>query len=237
LTIGAIASAMIDTLPPFIEHLKTQFPQLTVSVKEIDSVEAVPALERGDIDLAFARLEGELGPSIQSLALKQDRLAVALPKTHRFAEMPRVRHVLAAFQSELLRQHHRNVPRRGLFATRVARSALGLVADCFCRMWTRHRARARFAEKDGGRERRVSSPEGVSHGRHHSGGVVYRTRQSDRRFGCGSVIEEQNHSADQAISRAQREIRSGVRPETFDTPGGTIPSGIRNLRNKQYDRY
>ncbi|HWT37776.1 MAG TPA: LysR substrate-binding domain-containing protein [Paraburkholderia sp.] len=91
LTIGAIASAMIDTLPPFIDHLKAQFPQLTVSVKEIDSVEAVPALERGDIDLAFARLEGEQGPSIRSLALKQDRLAVAMPKTHRFAELPRVR--------------------------------------------------------------------------------------------------------------------------------------------------
>ncbi|MGH8429306.1 MAG: LysR family transcriptional regulator, partial [Solimonas sp.] len=52
LTIGAISSAMVDTLPPLIDHLKAQHPQLTVSVKEIDSVDAVPALERGDVDLA-----------------------------------------------------------------------------------------------------------------------------------------------------------------------------------------
>jgi DNA-binding transcriptional LysR family regulator len=106
LTIGAIASAMIDTLPPFIEHLKMQFPQLTVSVKEIDSVEAVPALERGDIDLAFARLEGEQGPSIQSLALKQDRLAVALPKTHRFAELPRIRLASLAEEAFVMFSRH-----------------------------------------------------------------------------------------------------------------------------------
>lgn len=106
LTIGAIASAMIDTLPPFIEHLKAQFPQLTVSVKEIDSVEAVPALERGDIDLAFARLEGEQGASIQSLALKQDRLAVALPKTHRFAELPRVRLASLADEAFVMFSRH-----------------------------------------------------------------------------------------------------------------------------------
>ena len=106
LTIGAIASAMIDTLPPFIEQLKAQFPQLTVSVKEIDSVEAVPALERGDVDLAFARLEGEQGTSIQSLALRQDRLAVALPKTHRFAELPRVRLASLADEAFVMFSRH-----------------------------------------------------------------------------------------------------------------------------------
>ncbi|MGH8783623.1 MAG: LysR family transcriptional regulator [Cupriavidus necator] len=91
LTIGAISSAMVETLPALIEHLKAAYPQLTVSVREIDSVEAVPALERGDVDLAFARLEGDLGSSIKSIALKQDRLAVALPRSHRLAEMPRIR--------------------------------------------------------------------------------------------------------------------------------------------------
>ncbi|MDR3379382.1 LysR family transcriptional regulator [Cupriavidus basilensis] len=98
LTIGAISSAMLDTLPALIDHLKAAYPQLTISVTEIDSADAVPALERGDVDLAFARLEGELGPSIQSMALKQDRLAVALPRAHALAEAPRVR--LAALADE-----------------------------------------------------------------------------------------------------------------------------------------
>jgi DNA-binding transcriptional LysR family regulator len=46
----------------------------------------VPLLEAGDIDLAFARLEGELGPTIRSLPVTQDRLAVALPHGHPLAE-------------------------------------------------------------------------------------------------------------------------------------------------------
>lgn len=98
LTIGAITSAMLDVLPPLIERLKSDFPQLTVAVKEIDSAEAIPALEAGDIDLAFARLEGELGATIQSLPMTLDRLAVAMPRTHAMADIPRIR--LASLAAE-----------------------------------------------------------------------------------------------------------------------------------------
>lgn len=90
LTIGAINSAMLEDLPPLVERLKEAYPELTVAVKEIDSVEAVPLLEAGDIDLAFARLEGELGPTIQSLPVAQDRLAVALPRDHRLAALAEI---------------------------------------------------------------------------------------------------------------------------------------------------
>ncbi|GLC92789.1 LysR family transcriptional regulator [Cupriavidus sp. TA19] len=106
LTIGAISSAMVETLPALIEHLKAEYPQLTVSVKEIDSVEAVPALEQGDVDLAFARLEGDLGPSIQSIALKQERLAVALPRSHRLAELPRIRLASLAEEAFVIFSRH-----------------------------------------------------------------------------------------------------------------------------------
>ncbi|MCX2887757.1 MULTISPECIES: LysR substrate-binding domain-containing protein [Pseudomonas] len=84
-TIGAITSAMIDVLPPLIERFKQNHPLITVSVREIDSAEAIPALEAGDIDIAFARLEGNLGRHIQALPLSEDRLAVALPKDHPLA--------------------------------------------------------------------------------------------------------------------------------------------------------
>jgi len=91
LTIGAISSAMLDVLPSFLATLKKRYPDLTVSVREIDSAEAIPSLESGDVDLAFARLEGDLGESIDSMPLKQDKLAVALPKGHRFSKMARIR--------------------------------------------------------------------------------------------------------------------------------------------------
>jgi DNA-binding transcriptional LysR family regulator len=107
LTIGAISSAMLDVLPPLIERLKTDYPQLTVSVREIDSVEAVPALETGDIDLAFARLEGELGATVESMPLKQDRLMVAMPRMHALAASPRVR--LAALSDEAFVMFSRHV--------------------------------------------------------------------------------------------------------------------------------
>ena len=85
LTIGAITSAMIDVLPPLIARFKQDHPLITVSVREIDSAEAIPALEAGDIDIAFARLEGSLGRHLQSMPLSEDRLAVAMPKDHPLA--------------------------------------------------------------------------------------------------------------------------------------------------------
>src|SRR5690606_34732384 len=47
---------------------------------------AIPALERGEIDLAFARLHGDLGSSVETMTLVNDRLAVALTDTHALAQ-------------------------------------------------------------------------------------------------------------------------------------------------------
>lgn len=107
LTIGAISTAMFDVLPGLINQLKQQYPHLTVSVREIDSVEAVPALEAGDIDLAFARLDGDLGPAIQSLPLREDRLMVALPSDHPLAARTRIS--LSSLASEPLVMFSRKV--------------------------------------------------------------------------------------------------------------------------------
>jgi len=90
LTIGAINAALVEDSPPLVAALRTAHPDLTVAIREIDSVEAVPALEAGDIDLAFARLEGVLGPTIESRPVAQDRLAVVLPKEHRLTAMAEV---------------------------------------------------------------------------------------------------------------------------------------------------
>lgn len=107
LTIGAISTAMFDVLPGLIDQLKRQYPHLTVSVREIDSVEAVPALEAGDIDLAFARLDGDLGQAIQSLPVREDRLMVALPSSHPLAARTRIS--LSSLSSEPLVMFSRKV--------------------------------------------------------------------------------------------------------------------------------
>lgn len=85
LTVGAISTAMLDVLPAYLGKMKKAVPELTISVKEIDSAEAIPLLQSGDIDLAFARLAGELGSDIESLPLASDNLVVALPYDHHLA--------------------------------------------------------------------------------------------------------------------------------------------------------
>ncbi|CAM3941368.1 HTH-type transcriptional regulator AlsR [Pseudomonas reidholzensis] len=107
LTIGAISSAMFDVLPGIIERFKLEHPHITVSVREIDSVEAIPALEAGDIDLAFARLDGDLGKSIEWLPLTEERLMVALPADHDLAERSHI--ALASLAGEPLVMFARKV--------------------------------------------------------------------------------------------------------------------------------
>ncbi|ANJ72401.1 LysR family transcriptional regulator [Ralstonia insidiosa] len=91
LHVGAITSAMLETVPPLLNELKRAHSNLTVFVREIDSVEAIPALEAGELDLAFVRLDGEVGSGIATMPLAEDRLAVALPREHPLARLPRVR--------------------------------------------------------------------------------------------------------------------------------------------------
>ncbi|MBP1318309.1 DNA-binding transcriptional LysR family regulator [Herbaspirillum sp. 1130] len=91
MTIGAISFALFNELPPVLDKLRCSQPDVTIAVKEIDSVDAVPLLMSGEIDVAFARLEGEVGNGIKTMPLAEDRLAVALPVTHPLAKSARVR--------------------------------------------------------------------------------------------------------------------------------------------------
>jgi DNA-binding transcriptional LysR family regulator len=98
LTVGAINSAMLDLLPPALKRLRKRSPGVTVTVREIDSVEAVPMLRAGEIDVAFARLGGANHEGIATIPLVEERLAVALPIDHALASKARVR--LAALADE-----------------------------------------------------------------------------------------------------------------------------------------
>ena len=90
LTIGAISTAMLDVLPPLIDKMKARYPDIVISIKEIDSAEAVLALQNGEIDLAFARLTGEMGEGITLLPLSSAELVVALPRQHRLTAESRI---------------------------------------------------------------------------------------------------------------------------------------------------
>ncbi|MBM3071254.1 LysR family transcriptional regulator [Enterobacter sp. RHBSTW-00994] len=85
LTIGAISTAMLDVLPALLDKMKTQYPDIVISIKEIDSAEAIPALQNGELDLAFARLTGDAGDGVELLPLSSAELVVALPRHHPLA--------------------------------------------------------------------------------------------------------------------------------------------------------
>lgn len=107
LHVGAITSAMLDAVPPLLDHMRRAHPNVTVFVREIDSVDAVPGLEAGELDLAFVRIDGEVGNGISALPMMEDRLAVALPKDHALAAQPRVR--LRSLSTEQLVMSSRQV--------------------------------------------------------------------------------------------------------------------------------
>jgi DNA-binding transcriptional LysR family regulator len=107
LTVGAITSAMVEVLPPLIERMRATHSDVAISMREIDSVEAVPLLQSGDIDLALARLEGDLGSGIKSIPLREDRLAVALPRAHPLAARSPIR--LASLTEEDFVMFYRRV--------------------------------------------------------------------------------------------------------------------------------
>lgn len=98
LQVGAITSAMLETVPPLLNKLGKLYPKLTVYVREIDSVDAIPALEKGDLDLAFVRLDGETQSGIETLSLATDRLAVALKKDNKLNHYSSV--PMSALESE-----------------------------------------------------------------------------------------------------------------------------------------
>lgn len=107
LHVGAITSAMLDAVPPLLDHMRQAHPNVTVFVREIDSVDAIPGLESGELDLAFARIDGEPGNGISAIPMTEDRLAVALPKDHALAGQSRVR--LKSLSAEQLVMSSRQV--------------------------------------------------------------------------------------------------------------------------------
>ncbi len=91
LQVGAITSAMLETVPALLAAMKRDYPDIAVFIREIDSVDAIPALERGELDVAFVRLDGNVAHGMSTIPLAEDRLAVAVPSGHPLAEVSRVR--------------------------------------------------------------------------------------------------------------------------------------------------
>lgn len=90
LRIGAVTSAMFYLLPAVFRQARTLFPDLTFSLTEMDTANALGAIERDELDLAFVRAVRGQG-SVKIRPLSTVRLAVALPLDHRLTAKSEIR--------------------------------------------------------------------------------------------------------------------------------------------------
>jgi DNA-binding transcriptional LysR family regulator len=84
ITIGAITSAIFELLPRVLARLKELHPGVTISLVELDTADALKALEVGEIDVAFVRSHHSSG-RIRVEPLAKDQLVAVLPAGHLLA--------------------------------------------------------------------------------------------------------------------------------------------------------
>lgn len=81
MAMACVTSALFDYLPPLVRALRAARPDAAIAVEEMDTVDAVEALRRGEVDFALARLD-EARPPLGVLPLGADALVAALPEGH-----------------------------------------------------------------------------------------------------------------------------------------------------------
>lgn len=79
LSIGFVASTLYGGLPSLLRKLRQQAPEIEIQVLEMASVQQIPALKEGRIDIGFGRMPHTDG-SVVGIVLREERLVVAIPK-------------------------------------------------------------------------------------------------------------------------------------------------------------
>jgi len=100
-TIGAINSALFDIVPRLMRVTKQRYPHLSVSMSEMKSAQALSAVQNGEIDIAFARLDDHF-PALEVRPIVRDHLVLVLPVDHPLTELNRVKLTDLADQSLVL---------------------------------------------------------------------------------------------------------------------------------------
>ena len=84
-SIGFVASTLYGGLPMLVRKLRQHAPELDIQRIELVSVQQIPALKEGRIDIGFGRLRHN-DPNVEGIVLREERLAVAVPKGTPLAE-------------------------------------------------------------------------------------------------------------------------------------------------------
>lgn len=79
LSIGFVASTLYGGLPALVRKLRQSAPELDIQLLEMLSIQQIPALKEGRIDIGFGRLK-HADPNVVSTVLREERLVVAVPQ-------------------------------------------------------------------------------------------------------------------------------------------------------------
>jgi LysR family transcriptional regulator, benzoate and cis,cis-muconate-responsive activator of ben and cat genes len=78
-SIGFVASTLYGGLPSLVRKLREHAPELDIQLLELVSVQQIPALKEGRIDIGFGRVRHR-DPNIADIMLRDERLMAAIPK-------------------------------------------------------------------------------------------------------------------------------------------------------------
>jgi len=85
--LGYVGSAMCGRLPEVIRRFRREHPDVRIELREMTTAVQAAALRAGDLDLAIIIPPLGDGGGLQTAPFDTDQLAIALPSSHRLAEM------------------------------------------------------------------------------------------------------------------------------------------------------
>jgi DNA-binding transcriptional LysR family regulator len=109
LSVGFIEAAVFAVLPRVISAFRASYPNVTVSLRELTTVEQVAALRNMTLDVGILRTP-ILGDDIETELLMKEHVVVVLPATHELAKGASVR--LASLRRENFIFHEGSRARR-----------------------------------------------------------------------------------------------------------------------------
>lgn len=79
LSIGFVASTLYAGLPPLVRKLRQSAPEMDIQLIELVSVQQIPALKEGRIDIGFGRMR-YTDPNVTGVVLREEKLVAAIPR-------------------------------------------------------------------------------------------------------------------------------------------------------------
>jgi DNA-binding transcriptional LysR family regulator len=132
LSIGFVGSATFSpVLPAILRDFRTRYPDVGLSLRELQTAEQLAALAAGRIDVGVIRgplKAADLDPGLEFAVIQREQLVVAVPEAHPLADSARLRASDLRGETFVILRRHESP---GLFASlnEVMRAAGGVPED------------------------------------------------------------------------------------------------------------